>query len=45
MDSKIDPIILDGLKYSIWVIDMETLLKRKGLYQYTKIIIPNSMDD
>ena len=31
MDSKIKPTILDGLNYSIWASDMETLLKSKYL--------------
>ena len=31
MASKIKPTILDGLNYAIWVTDMETLLKSKGL--------------
>ena len=31
MDSKIDLVVLDGINYAIWVIDMETFLKRKGL--------------
>lgn len=31
MASNIEPTILDGLIYDIWVIDMETLLKSKGL--------------
>ena len=32
MDSMIETIVLDGLKYVVWEIDMETLLKGKGLW-------------
>lgn len=31
MASKIEPTILDGLNYVVWVIDMELFLKSKGL--------------
>ena len=40
MPSKIDPIILNGHNYAIWLQDMETLLKSKGIRQYMKTIIP-----
>jgi hypothetical protein len=36
MDSNIDPTILDGINYVVWVLYMETLLKIKGLWKYTK---------
>lgn len=44
MDSKIEPIILDGLNYAIWETNMEMLLKSKGLWQYMKVVIPNLFD-
>ena len=37
MALKIEPIILDGLNYAISKIDMEMLLKNKGLQQYMKV--------
>lgn len=45
MASNIDPIVLNGLNYSIWAPNMETLLKRKGLWQYMKAVIPYPKDD
>jgi hypothetical protein len=45
MSSKIDLIILNGLKYVIWSPNMETLLKSKGLWKYTKTVIPDLMDN
>jgi hypothetical protein len=45
MASKIDPASLNGLNYPIWAPDMETLLKRKGLWHYTKLIILDPKDD
>ena len=45
MDSKIDLSILDGLNYVSWVTSMETLLKSKGISQYTKAMIPNPSND
>ena len=31
IDSKTEPIVLDGLNYVVWVTDMDTLLKSKGI--------------
>ena len=31
MASKIEPTVLDGLKCVVWVTNMDTLLKSKGL--------------
>ena len=45
MASKIDLVVLDGLNYVVWVTGMETLLKTKGLWHYTRTIIPYPMDD
>ena len=45
MDSNIDPIVLNISNYSVWAPYMETLQKRKGPWQYTKIVIPNPIDD
>jgi hypothetical protein len=45
MASKIYLVFLNGLNYAIWAPDMETLLKRKGLWQYTKTAIPYLKDD
>ena len=45
MASKIDPIVLDGLNYDIWALEMETLLKSKGLWKYTKTSILEMKDD
>ena len=45
MDSKTEPVILNGNNYAIWGPNMEALLKREGLRQYTKVIIPNLIDD
>jgi hypothetical protein len=45
MASKIDPIVLNGSNYAVWAPDMETLLKSKGLWQYTKVVIPDPTDD
>lgn len=45
MDSKVDSIFLDGRNYAIWVIDMEMLLESKGIWEYSKTSILDSMDD
>jgi hypothetical protein len=45
MDLKIDPIVLNRSNYVVWAPDMETLLKRKGLWQYMKVAIPDPIDD
>ena len=44
MTSKIEHVVLNGNNYVIWVTDMETLLKRKGLWQFTKNTISNPID-
>jgi hypothetical protein len=44
MASKIEPIVLDGLNYVVWEIDMEMLLKSKGLSKYMKVAILDSSD-
>jgi hypothetical protein len=45
MASKIDLVVLNGLNYVIWAPNMETLLKSKGLWQYTKVVILDLKDD
>jgi hypothetical protein len=45
MDSNIDLILLNESNYTVWEPYMETLLKRKGLWKYMNIVIPNQMDD
>ena len=44
MAMKIKPIVLDGHNYVVWVLDMETLLKSKTLWQYMKKGIPYPTD-
>ena len=44
MASKIEPTVLDGLNYVVLEIDMETLLKSKGLWKYTKVVILDPSD-
>jgi hypothetical protein len=44
MASKIDAIALNGSNYTIWAPYMETLLKCKGLWKYTKVVIPYPID-
>ena len=44
MDSNIELTILDGLNYDIREIDMEILLKSKGLWKYTKVLILDLFD-
>jgi hypothetical protein len=45
MASNIDLVILNGSNYAVWEPDMETLLKRKGLWQYMNIVIPDPTYD
>ena len=45
MDSRIALTNLDGLNYDIWVIDMKTLLKIKGIWKYTQVSIPYQFVD
>lgn len=44
MASKIETNVLDGLNYVICAIDIEMLLENKGLWKYTKVLIPNPFD-
>jgi hypothetical protein len=44
MASKINPIFLNGSNYAVWAPDMETLLKIKGSWHYTKVVIPYPTD-
>ena len=44
MASRIDPTVLDGLNYDVWVIDMEMLLKSKGLWKYMNTVIPDPFE-
>ena len=41
MTSNIEPIVVNGHNYAIWVPYMETLLESKGLWKYTKVVIPD----
>jgi hypothetical protein len=45
MSSKFDPIVLNGSNYAVWAPNMETLLKSKGLWKYTKVMIPDPTYD
>ena len=45
MDSNIEPTIMDGHNSIIWVLDMENVLKRKGLWQYTKLDIIDTTNE
>ena len=45
MTCKIEPIVLNGHNYAIWAPDMETLLKIKGVWKYTKATIPDLLND
>jgi hypothetical protein len=45
MDSKIEPVVLDGFNYVVWETDMEMLLKSKGIWKYMKVSIPDPSDD
>ena len=45
ISSIIDPIILNGENYIVWVLDMETLLKRKGILYHMKSGIIDLKDD
>ena len=44
MVSKIEPVVLNGHNYAIWETYMETLLKRKGLWFFTKNYIVHLID-
>ena len=44
MASKIEPMVLDGLKYVVWVIGIEMLMKSKGFLKYMKATIPDPSD-
>jgi len=45
MASKIDHVIMNGSSYEVWEPDMETILKSKGLWPYTKTVIPYPTND
>ena len=45
MDCKIEHTIMDGHNSIIWVLDMENVLKRKGLWQYTKLDIIDTTNE
>jgi hypothetical protein len=45
MDLNIDLVVLNESNYVVWTPYMETLLKRKELWKYTKIVIPYPIDD
>jgi hypothetical protein len=45
MNSKPEPVVLDGHNYGIWAQGIETLLKSKALWQFSKITVPNPKDD
>jgi hypothetical protein len=45
MSSKPEHVVLNGHNYGIWAQDMETLLKSKVLWQFTKIMVPDPKDD
>jgi hypothetical protein len=44
MALKIDPLVLNGSNYLVWDSYMETLLKSKGVWKYTKVAIPDPID-
>jgi len=44
-DLKIDIVVLSGSNYVVWAPDMETLLKSKGPWKYTKTAILVPTDD
>jgi hypothetical protein len=45
MDSNIDPFIMNRSNFAVWAPSMETLLKTKGLWQYTKTVILDPTND
>jgi hypothetical protein len=45
MDLKIDLIVLNGSNYVVWEPNMETLLKRKGMWKCMKIEIRDPTND
>jgi hypothetical protein len=45
MVSDIDHVFLNGLNYAVWEPYMETLLKKKGLWKYTKFAIPDPINN
>jgi hypothetical protein len=45
MDSNIDLVVLNGSNYVVWEPYMETLLKSKELWKYTKIVILDPTND
>jgi hypothetical protein len=45
MDLKIYPVVLKISNYAVWAPNMETLLKSKGFWKYTKVVIPDLTDE
>jgi hypothetical protein len=45
MNSKREPLVLNFHNHGIWAQDMETLLKGKALWKFTKIVVPNPKDE
>jgi hypothetical protein len=45
MHPKIDLVVLNESNYAVWAPYMETQLKRKGLWQYMKIVILDPTND
>jgi hypothetical protein len=45
MCSKVEYVILNGHNYGIWAQYMDTRLKNKVLWQFTKTMIRNLKDD
>jgi hypothetical protein len=41
MALNIDPTFINKPNYAVWALDMETLLKSKGLWKYIKVAIPD----
>jgi hypothetical protein len=45
MGTKQESLMLNGHNYGMWAQDMETLLKSKELWQFTKTLVPNPKDE
>ena len=45
MASNIGLAVLNGLNYVVWALEKETMLKRKGLWQYKKVLIQDLIDN
>jgi len=44
MGLEFDPVVLNGSNYVVWALDMKNLLKSKGLWQYTNIVVLDPTD-